>query len=255
VVSYGSTEVDTDLHPLTDRLDPAIVHRLPGRVDPEVLAGFRQLRDPAGTVSDALDDLGIAACIGASVLLPTMPDAAIVGTVVTVRNIGRSRDPRSYAAGRDVRMEELEGINQANPGDVLVISGLPAISNMGGMMSTIAKRQGLAGAIVDGGVRDVGQARTIGYPIWSTHVTPVTGKWRAETVEINGVVGICGVPVSPGDLVVADETGVCFVPRVRAPEVLVLAQASVEKEKRYHADIAAGVSVPGLAAKYKPPRA
>jgi 4-hydroxy-4-methyl-2-oxoglutarate aldolase len=242
------------LHPLTGRVDPSRVHALSRRVTPEVLKGYRDLRDSAGTVSDVLDDLGLPGCIGAGRLRPTMPSASIVGTAITLRNLARSESPYAIATRHDVRMEELEGINQGEPGDVLVISGVPGISNMGGMMATIAKRQQLSGSVVDGGVRDVGQSRRIDYPMWSTDVSPITGKWRAETVEVNGDVVICGVRVQAGDLVVADETGVCFVPFEHAEEVLERAQAAVEKERHYHADIAAGLTVPELALKYKPPR-
>jgi len=87
------------------------------------------------------------------------------------------------------------------------------VSNLGGMSAQIGKRQGEVGAIVEGGVRDIGHSRGVGYPIWSTDISPTTGKWRLEAAEINGAVVICGVKVSAGDLVVADDTGVCFIPR------------------------------------------
>ena len=59
--------------------------------------------------------------------------------------------------------------------------------------------------MVDGGVRDVGQSRSIGFPIWSRDISPITGKWRCVTVEVNGPVSIAGLAVRPGDLVIADE--------------------------------------------------
>ena len=84
---------------------------------------------------------------------------------------------------------------------------------MGGISAQTGKRQGEAGAIVMGGVRDIAHSRAVGYPVWSSGITPVTGKWRIETVEINGAVQIGDIRVEPGDLVVADDTGVCFIPR------------------------------------------
>ena len=60
---------------------------------------------------------------------------------------------------------------------------------MGGLMAAIGKRQGVAGAVVDGGVRDIGRSRELGFPVWSRGRTPVTGTWRSVTVEVNGVVG------------------------------------------------------------------
>lgn len=54
----------------------------------------------------------------------------------------------------------------------------------------VGKRQGEAGAIVDGAVRDIDHGRKIGYPIWCSSVSPVTGKWRIQTVAVNRPVGI-----------------------------------------------------------------
>jgi regulator of RNase E activity RraA len=73
----------------------------------------------------------------------------------------------------------------------------------------------------------------VDYPVWATEISPVTGKWRIETVEINGDIDMSGVRVSPGDIVIADDTGVCFVPIARAAEVLRAAsrKALLEQEK------------------------
>ena len=110
-------------------------------------------------------------------------------------------------------MAEIEAHNLAEPGDVLVLQGVDQVSNMGGMSASIGYRQGQIGAIVDGAVRDVDHSRGSGYAIWSRSVSPLTGKWRVKTVAVNKPVTICGVTVNPGDLVLADETGVCFIPR------------------------------------------
>ena len=80
---------------------------------------------------------------------------------------------------------------------------------MGGISAQTGKRQGEVGAIVQGGVRDIAHSRAIDYPVWASEITPVTGKWRLETVEINGPIQMGEVRVNPGDLVVADDTGVC----------------------------------------------
>ena len=101
---------------------------------------------------------------------------------------------------------------------------------MGGVSASIGKRQGEAGAIVDGAVRDIDHSRAIGYPIWSTGVSPITGKWRIETMAVNDPVHIAGIEVKPGDLVIADECGVCFVPFARAAEVLAVAQRLAASE-------------------------
>jgi regulator of RNase E activity RraA len=111
----------------------------------------------------------------------------------------------------------------------------------------MGKRQGERGAIVDGAVRDVPDFQAIHYPIWSTEVTPMTGKWRVESVEINGPVSICGVEVHPGDLVMADGAGVCFVPRRHIAAVLAFAKKKVQSEADKCAEIDSGKSIVEMA--------
>jgi len=115
---------------------------------------------------------------------------------------------------------------------VLVIQGVANISNMGGISAQTGKRQGRTRRIVMGGVRDIAHSRAVGYPVWSTDITPATGKWRIETVEINGDVQLADIRVAPGDLVIADDTGVCFIPRDYILEVLEVAERSREPEDR-----------------------
>jgi regulator of RNase E activity RraA len=153
------------------------------------------------------------------------------------------------AARRHVnKMAEFEAHNLALPGDIVVIDGVAGISNMGGISAQTGKRQGEAGAVVFGGVRDVGHSRRVGYPVWATEITPVTGKWRIETVEINGEIVVGGVRVASGDIVLADDTGVCFIPRDRAAEVLVLAQKKSAAEEAKCKAIDSGIAVADLPA-------
>jgi len=76
----------------------------------------------------------------------------------------------------------------------------------------------------------------------------MTGKWRIETVEINGEIVVGGVRVAPGDIVLADDTGVCFIPRSRAAEVLGLARQKSAAEEAKCKAIDAGVPVSDLPA-------
>lgn len=224
-----------------DRIGPS-----PKSIDASIIERFKKLNDLTGTISDILDDKGIRGTISASRLRPTIGDAQIVGRAITVRNTPQPADAYFAATNNDNLMCEVEGINQADSGDVLVIQGLDDISNMGGIMATVAKRQGLAGAVVDGGVRDVGHSRRLGFPVWSKSVSPITGKWRCVTQEINATVNIHGVSVSPGDLVVADETGVCFVPQHLILEVLELCEAAHSKEEEWVDKLDSGLPIPEL---------
>ena len=220
------------------------VPRLPAGVVDRLLA----LGDASGLVSDTMDELGIpCGVIGASVLRPSIPGRVMVGPALTVRNILQRIDPLKGARDHVNRMAEFEAHNLAQPGDVLVIQGVPGISNMGGISAQTGKRQGEAGAIVEGGVRDVAHARALDYAIWASDITPVTGKWRVETVEINGPVQIGEVRVAAGDLVVADDTGVCFVPRDMVLEVLDAAEQKAKAEAVRCKAIDDGVPVPDIA--------
>jgi regulator of RNase E activity RraA len=211
-----------------------------------IIEGFQALGDATGIVSDVMDELGITGVVGASVLKPTIPGACIVGTALTVRNIVQREHAYETARRHVNKMAEFEAHNLARPGDVVVIDGVAGISNMGGISAQTAKRQGERGGIVFGGVRDIAHSRRIGYPVWATEITPVTGKWRIETIEINGEIEVAGVRVAPGDIVLADDTGACFIPRARAAEVLEIARRKSAAEAAKCAAIDAGVPVADL---------
>ena len=200
------------------------------RLSSALLEAYRSLEDPTGLVSDSLDELGIKGTIGASTLKPMMPGSVVVGIALTLHNVAQTGDPFERAKRGEIGMAEMEAHHIAQKDDIIVIQGVPDLSNMGGISAQVAKRAGEVGAIVDGGIRDVAHQRRLGFPVWATHVNSVTGKWRIETVEINGPVHIQGVLVHPGDLVVADDTSVCFVPRDRVEDVLALAQAREKHE-------------------------
>jgi 4-hydroxy-4-methyl-2-oxoglutarate aldolase len=211
------------------------------------VARFMALGDPTGIISDTMDELGIpSGVIGASVLKPTIPGTTIVGPALTVRNILQRIDPLQGARDHVNRMAEFEAHNLAQQGDVLVIQGVANLSNMGGISAQTGKRQGEVGAIVQGGVRDIAHSRAVGYPVWASDITPVTGKWRLETVEINGPIQIGEVRVAPGDLVIADDTGVCFIPRDVVLEVLEAAEQKAKAEVLRCKAIDDGIPVPDI---------
>jgi regulator of RNase E activity RraA len=222
------------------------------RLPQDMLEQYRRLVDLTGTVSDAMDELGIVGVVPAYMLPPVSMGKRIVGPALTVRNIQRTEQIHKAAQEKTNTQGETEAHNLAEPGDVLVIEGIMGCSNMGGQSATIARRQGFIGAIVDATLRDPQQYREMGWPVWCRGFTPVTGKWRMQTVEVNGAVQICGVQVRPGDLVCADEAGVAFVPRERAAEVLEAARKIDAGDNKRKKDIDSGASVAELATrKYK----
>jgi 4-hydroxy-4-methyl-2-oxoglutarate aldolase len=239
--------------PLTGRVPPEAIRRtdLP-RLSPDLLRRYGVLGDLTSAVCDAMDNLGLFGAIPASTLAPTLATGRVVGQAVTVRNVERPSSATAAAASRVGKMGEHEAYNQAEPGDVVVIEGLTGLSNMGGQSAAVAHRAGCVGAIIDGSFRDPDSSRERNFPIWSRGVTPITGKWRLETVEINGRVRIAGVSVDAGDLVVADEAGIVFVPFTEAEAVLHEAEKIDAGDSRQKTDIAAGVDLKTLAAtKYK----
>jgi regulator of RNase E activity RraA len=216
-----------------------------------VIEGFRVFGDLTGTASDAMDELGIIGAVPAAVLRPTDPKARVIGRALTVRNIAAATPvPHRVKAGVS-GLGEIEAHNLAEPGDVLVIQGVDQVSNLGGMSATIGHRQGEIGAVIDGGARDIDHSRAIGLPVWSKSVSPITGKWRVETIAVNKPVSICGIAVNPGDLVLADEVGVCFIPRERTADVLAMAERYAANEKLREDKIAAGVPIAELMPRKK----
>jgi len=208
---------------------------------------FLALGDCSGIISDVMDELGIpAGIVGASTLRPTMPGQVICGPALTVRNIAQRVDALAGARASLNKMAEFEAHNLAEDGDVLVIEGVSGMSNMGGISALTGNRAGERGSIVMGGIRDIPHSRSLGYPIWASEITPITGKWRLETVEINGTVMIGDVRVAAGDLVVADDTGVCFIPGDKIMPVLELCEKKARAEEIRCQAIENGIPVPEI---------
>jgi 4-hydroxy-4-methyl-2-oxoglutarate aldolase len=219
---------------------------------PDILDRFRRLSDLTGAISDAMDDLGLFAAIPAGILAPNLPGRAIVGQAVTVRNSERADTATRAAHEVAGGMGEHEAYNLAEPGNIVVIEGLTGVSNMGGQSASLAHRSGCAGAIIDGSHRDPQSSIGHGFPIWSRGITPISGKWRLRTVEINGRVRVAGVTVDAGDLVCADEAGVVLIPYAHIEAVLRETERIDAGDNRQKSDIEKGIGLTELAAtKYK----
>lgn len=193
------------------------------RVKKHIIDEFMKINDLTTNVSDVLDSLGIHGAVPSSYISPVIPGKKVVGPAVTLRNIPERKTPtQGYVDEEFIKMSTREVYYLAEEGDVLVADagGNLDVSNMGGQSCTVAKTKGLAGNIVNGVVRDATTIKDIDYPVWSFGSTPITGKFRIDTIEINGPVTLHDVVVYPGDLMVADDSGVCVIPYDQVEYVL-----------------------------------
>jgi regulator of RNase E activity RraA len=125
-------------------------------------------------------------------------------------------------------------IDNAEAGEVGVIvveEGLN-IAGIGGLMATAAASRGMAGMVIDGGVRDVEEITRLGLPVFGRSFTPATAVGRYAAIERDITVTCAGVTVNPGDIIVAGTDGVVCVPRDKAAEILKVAQEIDVKETK-----------------------
>jgi regulator of RNase E activity RraA len=120
---------------------------------------------------------------------------------------------------------------------VMVVEDGEDIAGMGGLMGTAMSARGYAGAVIDGGVRDVAYLRKIGFPVYATGIVPSTSVHHYRFAGSQIPVTCDGVTVNAGDIVAADSDGVVVVPRAEAERVLALAQQMDFKEHSMYAVI------------------
>lgn len=134
-------------------------------------------------------------------------------------------------------------VDRVAPLDVVVIDNAgQQVSTWGGVASVAAKHRGASGLIVDGGVRDVDEISELGFPVYSRHVVPLSGKTRVKVIEINTTVKIDGIAVNPGDILVGDATGIVRIPLERAAEVARMSRTLEEQDRQASAEIRSGLS-------------
>jgi regulator of RNase E activity RraA len=211
-------------------------------VDPALVRGFKDLLEVYSVscvVTDAMDRAGV---MHSAIKLRC--GGKLAGPAVTVRLYpGDLVDP-------------LEALTVAAAGDVVVVdaAGETETSVWGGLMAGLGRQRGLAGAVVDGAVRDIDEARDLGFTLYSRAVGPRASHTafsaRREPIEVNVPIHCGGVVVSPGDIVVADEIGVVVVPLADADAVLRRAREQAEREEATRRRIREGRSVDELLAEF-----
>jgi 4-hydroxy-4-methyl-2-oxoglutarate aldolase len=111
-------------------------------------------------------------------------------------------------------------VHRADPGSVIVVeSGDLTTALAGGNVCQVALRRQIAGFVLDGVIRDIGEVRAMGFPVFGRGVVPVAAR-KAAVLPLNVPVRCGGVAVTAGDVIVADEEGIVVVPSARAGEVL-----------------------------------
>jgi 4-hydroxy-4-methyl-2-oxoglutarate aldolase len=185
------------------------------RISRQRLDSLGELTGLSSTASDVLDELGYTLSVSTDVLRLRTAPVRVVGQALTIRYLPERRSASHAELRRSQsKLTHHAAFAMAQRGDVAVIEvgGMPGVSVLGGIGAQSASTAGLAGCIVDGAVRDLEQIQALGLPVWARTLTPRTGKWRVEAVAINAPIACAGVQVHAGDLVIADETGICFVP-------------------------------------------
>jgi 4-hydroxy-4-methyl-2-oxoglutarate aldolase len=213
-------------------------------VHPQVVADLtpdlesRLARLDVCAVSDALDRLGLAPAVSGLVNLTVRK--RISGPVITVKL--HAVTPTTPPSTRHLCSTAIES---ASPGSVIVIeqrSGVEA-AGWGGLLSRAAVLQQVSGVICEGWVRDVDEAIDLGFPVFARAATARTARGRIIEVSTNEVIRVGHVEVAAGDWVIADRTGVAFIPSARANEVIQIAEQIAGREAAIAEAVDAGTPI------------
>jgi regulator of RNase E activity RraA len=188
------------------------------KADPAaMLEAYRHVE--AASVSDAIEQLLHQRRYMSHHMQAIFP-TKFAGTALTVKLVKQeNHDP-------DALTGMLKAIDAGGPGSVYVmqVEDGADIAGMGGLMGTAMFARGFAGAVIDGGVRDLPQLKRIGFPVYATGSVPSTSVGHYRFAGVNVPVQCDGVQVAANDIIVADQDGVVVVPQQSAADVLVVAQ-------------------------------
>ena len=205
----------------------------------ELIRAFEKV--PSGNAADALAELGLPDGFVDAGLYPLAPSQRrAAGFAVTVKQVSRSQDPEKAGPARHGQVID-EFLRE---GSMLVIDagGRTDVCTGGGLMALRSKLLGASGWVINGAVRDAEEIRALDFPVHLKGTSPVKSVPRLQTAGVNVPVGIGGVQICPGDLVLADETGIVVIPPEQAEAVLAKALEIGRKEEEAERLLLAGKS-------------
>jgi len=202
---------------------PHYVVRSVDRAGPQTIAALRE----AG-VATAHEAAGRTGLLGPAVRA-RQSGAAIAGSAITV----------SCHPGDNLMIHA--AVEVCSPGDVLVVTTTsPSTDGMfGDLLATSLMARGVAGLVIDAGIRDLATLREMGFPVWSRAVH-AQGTVKASPGSVNVPVVAAGQIVRPGDIVVADDDGVLALPVAVGATVADAAAKRLDSESAKRAKLAAG---------------
>lgn len=178
-----------------------------------MIAEYRTLS--TANVSDGLDRVGFnGQPLGIDPLWDDCPK--IVGPAATLKLVPVGEAEESPVLGT------LEAVKRGNPGDVLVIDqgGVMDINSYGGVAGFTTRQFGLVGCVIDGVTRDVDEYKQLNLPVYAKGRITKSIRNRCACAGYGIEVQLGGVPVRQGDLIMADDNGVCVIPKEHIAEVL-----------------------------------
>ena len=199
------------------------IHPRARAVSSEVVEKFRPI--PVANISDCMWRI----TAGGARLRPMHDGSLLAGPALTVRT----------RPGDNLLVHK--ALELAQPGDVVVVDAGGDLTNaiIGEIMTTYAQTRGLAGIVINGAIRDCGAIRRGSLPVYAAGITH-RGPYKDGPGEINTVIALDGMTITPGDLILGDEDGLLCVPYEQVDAIYAAATAKQEVEARMMAEIAAG---------------
>lgn len=193
------------------------------RADPEVVAALR-----AAGVATAHEAAGRIGLLGPAIRA-RQDGAAIAGSAITV----------SCHPGDNLMVHA--AVEVCRPGDVLVVTTTPESTNgmFGELLATSCRAHGIAGLVIDAGVRDVADLTTMAFPVWAKAIH-AQGTVKATAGSVNVPVVCAGAAIAPGDVVIGDVDGVVVVPKAMAADVAKAGADRLAKEEKSRARLKNG---------------